>query len=70
MILIFLFWIFLGLIAYTYFGYTLIMIVLAAIHRLFAINRKETDVHYEPPVTLFIPAYNEENNIANGLCLG
>ena len=63
MILIFLFWVFLGTIAYAYFGYTLIMLVLAAIHRLLAINRKKTDVQYEPPVTLFIPAYNEADYV-------
>jgi cellulose synthase/poly-beta-1,6-N-acetylglucosamine synthase-like glycosyltransferase len=63
MILIFLFWVFLGIIAYAYFGYTLIMLVLAAIHRLFAKNGEKTDVQHEPPVTLFIPAYNEADYV-------
>jgi len=63
MMLIILFWIFLGIIAYAYAGYTLVMLVLAGIHRLFAIKMKATKIHYEPPVTLFIPAYNEADYV-------
>jgi cellulose synthase/poly-beta-1,6-N-acetylglucosamine synthase-like glycosyltransferase len=63
MMLIILFWLFLAVIAYAYFGYTLIMLVLAGIHRLFSIKVKKMEIHYEPPVTLFIPAYNEADYI-------
>jgi len=63
MMLIILFWFFLAVIAYAYFGYTLIMLVLAGIHRLFTIKVKKMEIHYEPTVTLFIPAYNEADYI-------
>jgi len=64
MTLITLFWIFLGIIVYAYIGYTIIMLVLAGIHRLFPKKARTDETSYEPPVTLFIPAYNEADYIA------
>ncbi len=52
------FWIFMGIILYAYLGYTLLLLVLALFRR----NRPatgNTGTSFEPPVTLFIPAYNE-----------
>ncbi len=63
MTLIILFWIFLGIIVYAYIGYTLIMLVLAGIHRIFPKKPRTDETQYEPPVTLFIPAYNEADYI-------
>jgi cellulose synthase/poly-beta-1,6-N-acetylglucosamine synthase-like glycosyltransferase len=55
-----LFWIFLGIIAYTYLGYTLVLFILAGIGRLMPKKGSGPAADYEPPVTLFIPAYNED----------
>lgn len=54
-----LFWIFLGVVVYTYLGYTLVLFLLAGIHRLMPKKQAGKDEIFEPAVTLFIPAYNE-----------
>jgi cellulose synthase/poly-beta-1,6-N-acetylglucosamine synthase-like glycosyltransferase len=59
MILYMLFWIFLGIVVYTYLGYTLVLVLLAGIHRFFSKKTAGAVVNFEPSVTLFIPAYNE-----------
>lgn len=58
-----LFWIFLGIVVYTYLGYTLVLFLLAVIHRVFSEKRAGREPDFEPEVTLFIPAYNEEEFI-------
>lgn len=54
------FWISLGSILYTYIGYPVLVFLLAKLSR-----RSEVYQAYEPPVTLLIAAYNEENVIEN-----
>lgn len=52
------FWISVGSILYTYFGYPVLVFLLAKF-----VHRSETNTAYRPPVTLLIAAYNEENVI-------
>ncbi|HLO28558.1 MAG TPA: glycosyltransferase family 2 protein, partial [Anaerolineales bacterium] len=52
------FWISLGSILYTYFGYPLLIFLLAKL-----IHKSETSQASQPPVTLLIAAYNEESVI-------
>jgi cellulose synthase/poly-beta-1,6-N-acetylglucosamine synthase-like glycosyltransferase len=59
MMLYILFWIFLGMVVYTYLGYTLVLSLLAAVHRMFSKRTAVKETFFEPSVTLFIPAYNE-----------
>ncbi len=54
-----LFWIFLGIMLYTYLGYTFILAAVAFMARLFRPAKKNITV-FEPTVTLFIPAFNED----------
>jgi len=64
MILQLLFWIFLGLIGYAYLGYTLVLLLLAGIRKIIYRSKDSaTSGNLAPPVTLFIPAYNELNCI-------
>ena len=59
MTLYILFWIFLSIVVYTYLGYTLVLFLLAGIHRMFSKKPAGRELNFEPQVTLFIPAYNE-----------
>lgn len=52
------FWISVGSILYTYFGYPALVFLLAKL-----VHRSETYPTYQPSVTLLIAAYNEENVI-------
>ncbi len=54
-----LFWVAIGLIAYAYVGYPLVILALAAFH-----GRKVRTGDIEPMVTLLVTAYNEEKSIA------
>jgi cellulose synthase/poly-beta-1,6-N-acetylglucosamine synthase-like glycosyltransferase len=54
------FWISVGGILYTYFGYPLLIFLLAKL-----MHKPETYQPYQPPVTLLIAAYNEEMVIAD-----
>ncbi len=56
------FWILLGIVFYTYIGYTLVLLVFTLFKKLLALpTPKPTQQdHFEPSVTLIIPAYNEE----------
>ncbi|HLO18013.1 MAG TPA: glycosyltransferase, partial [Anaerolineales bacterium] len=62
------FWISVGSIAYTYFGYPLLIFLLAKLA-----HKSETYLTREPPVTLLIAAYNEEivieDKIKNSLAI-
>ena len=57
------FWILIGLIAYTYFGYAILLLLLNGIKRLFFLKRKVTADNPLPEVTLLIAAYNEKDII-------
>ncbi len=59
MILKALFWFFFGIILYTYLGYTIILLVIAGINRLFHLQGKQMQDSLLPEVTLLVPAYNE-----------
>lgn len=59
-----LFWIALALVFYTYLGYGLVLFVLVRLKRLFS-RKKPFDSSFEPSVTLVIPAYNEQDYIAD-----
>ena len=61
--LITLFWLFFSIIAFAYAGYTLVLLILAGIKKMTSTRKNIPDVRYEPWVTLFIPAYNEEEYI-------
>lgn len=64
MILKGLFWLFLGIIAYTYFGYTCILLLLSVLRKLFFAKENDRfDPSFEPEVSLIIPAYNEADII-------
>jgi cellulose synthase/poly-beta-1,6-N-acetylglucosamine synthase-like glycosyltransferase len=63
MMLYILFWVFLGIVVYTYLGYTLVLFILASIHRIFSKKPSGKEMNFEPEVTLFIPAYNEDEFI-------
>jgi cellulose synthase/poly-beta-1,6-N-acetylglucosamine synthase-like glycosyltransferase len=54
-----LFWIFLSIVLYTYIGYTLILLMLTGVKRLFRIHKTSVVNDYQPDVSLLIPAYNE-----------
>jgi cellulose synthase/poly-beta-1,6-N-acetylglucosamine synthase-like glycosyltransferase len=56
------FWVFAGIILYAYLGYTLLLLVLA-LFRSGKRTAEEAQPSFEPPVTLFIPAYNEAGSI-------
>lgn len=60
------FWLALGVVAYTYVGYGLLMGLLARI-RPKHLALPEVDPAYTPPVTLVIPAYNEAPVLAGKL---
>lgn len=53
-----LFWIFLAVIVYSYLLYTILLLIIAGIRKIFVRKQVYSD-SYEPEVTLFIPAYNE-----------
>jgi cellulose synthase/poly-beta-1,6-N-acetylglucosamine synthase-like glycosyltransferase len=56
------FWLSLGIIFYTYFGYPLLILFLSLF-----VNHKIKKGEIEPKVTILITAYNEEKNIAGKL---
>jgi cellulose synthase/poly-beta-1,6-N-acetylglucosamine synthase-like glycosyltransferase len=58
-----LFWVLVLLVAYTYFGYTLVVLGLS----LFRHRRVGVDETYEPLVTFLITAYNEERDLPQKL---
>ncbi len=55
------FWILLFTVVYTYLGYGLILFLLVKLKRLFKKKLEVNNPFYQPEVTLFIPAYNEED---------
>lgn len=57
------FWLLLGLVFYTYLGYGLLLYFLLRLKRLFGAKPSPPPVDFQPPVTLVIPAYNEEDFI-------
>lgn len=62
--LLILFWLCLGLIFYTYFGYGLLLIVLLKIKKLTPSSNKRTeDKKFTPTASLLVAAYNEEEDI-------
>jgi len=64
MILKVLCWLFLGIIAYAYFGYTCILWLLSIVKKLFFVKAMDRyDESFEPDVSLIIPAYNEADII-------
>jgi cellulose synthase/poly-beta-1,6-N-acetylglucosamine synthase-like glycosyltransferase len=63
MILKFLFILFLFIILYAYVGYTLLLLILSGLKRLFILNRNLPSNPPEPSVTLLVPAYNEGDYI-------
>lgn len=54
-----LFWILLITVVYAYFGYTLLLMLLALIRRATGSGKTRDSIIEFPPVTLIIPAYNE-----------
>lgn len=63
MVVIIFFWILFALILYSYFGYTLLLLLIASIKRLFNSKNKVVNPDSQPDVTLVVAAYNEEKNI-------
>ncbi len=57
------FWIFIGIILYTYLGYGIIMFIFSVLKRLFNTGKLNYNDDYQPEVTLFIAAYNEKDFI-------
>lgn len=58
------FWLALALVFYTYLGYGVVLFILVRLKRIF-VKPKPFDPNFEPEVTLVIPAYNEEDYIAD-----
>lgn len=57
------FWIFIGIILYTYLGYGIIMFIFSLLKHLFNTGKMNYNDDYQPEVTLFIAAYNEKDFI-------
>lgn len=60
------FWLFIGLLIYSYFGYTIILLVVSSAKKLFTSTKKAHDnpqLESLPEITIVIAAYNEERNI-------
>ena len=55
------FWIFLGIVFYTYIGYGMLLFTLVHVKRLTGLNSTKSDNNYTPRVTLLIAAYNEKD---------
>lgn len=60
----YIFWILLATIIYSYLGYPIILSLIVFLKKLFT-KKKSTNQTFEPNVTLFIAAYNEESFIEN-----
>jgi cellulose synthase/poly-beta-1,6-N-acetylglucosamine synthase-like glycosyltransferase len=59
-----LFWVFLFIIFYAYFGYGILLFVIIKILRLLGLRKKYAgNEDYEPEVTLFVAAYNEKDYV-------
>ncbi len=58
-----LFWSLIGLMIYSYFGYTIILAIIAAIRKAFSQKRNNEKTDYYPAITIVVAAYNEEKNI-------
>lgn len=56
------FWFCLLLVFYTYLGYGILLFILVKIKKLF-VKQRSFDPNYQPPVTLVVPAFNEEGFI-------
>ncbi|HLO60363.1 MAG TPA: glycosyltransferase family 2 protein [Bacteroidales bacterium] len=63
MILKVLFWFFLGIVIYTYAGYTLLLLIASGLRRLFTAWNTTDETRAEPAVSLLIPSYNEERYV-------
>ncbi|MGF1638039.1 MAG: glycosyltransferase family 2 protein [Cyclobacteriaceae bacterium] len=62
LVLIILFWVFVGIVFYAYLGYGFILFLLVRIKRLFNKTKAEISDYY-PEVTLLVAAFNEEDYI-------
>ncbi len=60
------FWISMGVIGYTYLLYTMLLAVLSGFIRL-ARGKQPAKAHYEPEITLLVPAYNESDSVEKKL---
>lgn len=56
------FWVLLALLAYSYAGYTLLLLAVSFAGRVFC-RKKEPETEFSPPITIIIPAYNEAYNV-------
>ncbi len=58
-----LFWTLLGLMIYSYFGYTIILAFIVIIRKTFSQNKENDKPDFFPDITIVVAAYNEEKNI-------
>ena len=63
MILKLVFWIFLFILVYTYFGYPFILFLITGVKKFFRTDKNDVVAEYEPEVCLFVTAYNEKDFI-------
>jgi len=66
MVINFIFWLLIGLLIYSYFGYTIIVLIISIAKRFFSPRKgseKHPSIDLLPDVTIVIAAYNEEKNI-------
>jgi len=66
MIIEIIFWLIIALLFYSYFGYTIILLIISLFSRFFSFRKKVQDTYLAdslPEITLVIAAYNEEKNI-------
>lgn len=61
---IILFWAFIGLILYSYFGYTLILWIISILKKAIRSFKPSNNNIDKPYITIVVAAFNEENNIA------
>lgn len=65
MVVTVLFWTLLGLLIYSYFGYTILLALIVIIKKLLFQDKKKHPTDSFPHVTIVVAAYNEEKNIAD-----
>lgn len=59
------FWILLGLLFYSYFGYTILLAFIVFCKRVFLNNKRKISTKALPEITIVVAAYNEERNISD-----
>lgn len=65
MVVIICFWIVIGLLIYSYFGYTMLLAIIVLCKKVVNSNKRNSSTDNLPYVTIVIAAYNEEQNVVD-----